>query len=71
MPGSSIPSRPLTPLTRHRAENTQWLLWALRVAAPVVTHVPSGQVGYVIFDFVADPIPGLHRRILSTVTIAR
>lgn len=35
------------------------------------THVPSAQFGYVIFDFIADSIPGLHRRILSAVTIAR
>lgn len=34
------------------------------------SHVPLSQLGYVIFDFVANPVSGLHRWILAAVTIA-
>lgn len=36
----------------------------------IVTHVPSTQFRYVIFDFIADSVSSLHRQILSSVTIA-
>ena len=36
-----------------------------------VVYVPLSQIGYVIFDLVADPVPGLHHRIFAAATIAR
>lgn len=79
MPRSSTPFYPLSrfqPLpkislsTTGRKMHSSFLRRSKRPIL-VFTHVPFAQFGYVILDFVADPIPGLHRRVLRAVTIAR